>query len=149
MTTLTRQPRPAARLLLVDATMRTLLFRFDPADGRDPFWCTPGGALEPGESYAKAAHRELLEETGVDAAPGPEVAQRDVDFLTIEGVEVSADERWFRVNVDAWEIDTSNHTELERRVMTQHRWFTRRELAHWHETIYPDDIVALLEATDI
>lgn len=143
----TRAPRPAARLLLVDRAGRPLLFRFDAAD-RAPFWCTPGGAVDPGESYAEAARRELREETGIAADPGPEVAQRTVEFLTLEGVEVRADERWFRVNVDACDIDIGGHTELERRVMTQWRWFDRGELASWPETIYPADLLTMLEATD-
>ena len=143
-----RAERPAARILLVDAAGRVLLFRFDTGDERPPFWCTPGGAVDPGESYAAAARRELLEETGIHADPGPEVAQRIVEFLTIERVEVIADERWFRVDIDGAEVDSSRHTALERRVMTQWRWFAREEIARWPETIHPADIAAMLEATD-
>ena len=143
----TKAPRPAARILLVDRAGRPLLFRFDASD-RAPFWCTPGGALDPGEGYAEAARRELFEETGIHADPGPEIAQRTVEFLTLEGVEVRADERWFRVDVDPCEVDPTGHTELERRVMTRWRWFDRAELAGWPETIYPDDLLTLLETTD-
>jgi 8-oxo-dGTP diphosphatase len=143
-----RIARPAARILLVDRDGRALLFRFVPGDDRAPFWCTPGGARDPGESYPAAARRELFEETGISADPGPEVAQRTVDFLTIERVEVTADERWFRVNVDAPDLDTAGHTDLERRVMTEWRWFARGEIAGWPEPIYPDDLLQMLEATD-
>lgn len=143
-----RVARPAARILLVDRAGRVLLFRFDTADERPPFWCTPGGALDPGESHAEAARRELFEETGIVADPGPEVARRSVDFLTIERVEVSADERWFRVDTDAADIDPAGHTELERRVMQQWRWFARDELAGWPEQIFPEDLAAMLTATD-
>jgi 8-oxo-dGTP pyrophosphatase MutT (NUDIX family) len=143
-----RVARPAARILLVDREGRALLFRFAPGDDRAPFWCTPGGALDPGESHQAAARRELFEETGIRADPGPEIAQRTVDFLTIERVEVTADERWFRVDVDACDIDAAGHTELERRVMTQWRWFARDEIANWPEAIYPDDLIPMLEATD-
>lgn len=142
-----RQPRPAARILLVDGRGRTLLFRFTP-DNRPPFWCTPGGALDPGESYPEAARRELREEVGLDLDPGREVAQRLVEFLTIEGVEVTADERWFRVDVDACQVDTSGHTALERRVMTEWRWFGRDELTGWPETIYPHDLADMLAETE-
>ena len=48
--------RPAARILLMDPAGRVLLFRFDAAD-RPPFWATPGGAVDPGESYEEAARR--------------------------------------------------------------------------------------------
>lgn len=34
-------------------------------------WENPGGMLEPGEDFASAARRETLEETGLDAPPGP------------------------------------------------------------------------------
>ncbi|WP_174284888.1 NUDIX hydrolase [Sphingomonas bacterium] len=142
-----RVPRPAARILLVDGEGRILLFRFTP-DDRPAFWCTPGGAVDPGESYEAAARRELREETGIDADPGPEIAQRQVEFRTIEGIEVSADERWFRVDVGAVDIDSSGHTELERRVMTQWRWFTRDELAVHDERFYPEDLTRMLNATE-
>ena len=139
--------RPAARILLVDGQARVLLFRFDTGDERAPFWCTPG-VLDAGESYAAAARRELLEETGIHADPGPEVAQRTVEFLTIERVAVIADERWFRVDIAGGDVDSSRHTALERRVMTEWRWFARDEIAGWPETIYPADLAAMLEATD-
>jgi 8-oxo-dGTP diphosphatase len=142
-----RASRPAARILLVDGSGRVLLFRFTP-DDRPPFWVTPGGALDPGESFAAAARRELKEEVGLDLDCGPEVARRVVDFLTIEQVEVTADERYFRVDLDACEVDPAGHTPLERRVMTSWRWFDREALAVLDEPYYPVDLVDLLDATE-
>ncbi len=141
---MTRAPRPAARILLVDAEDRVLLFRFTP-DDRPPFWCTPGGALDPGESYAEAARRELREETGLDRDPGPEILQRQVDFITIESVPVSADERYFLVRADSAEIDTGGHTALEQRVMTRWQWFSRDELIAFDEPYFPEDLAELLD----
>ncbi len=142
-----RRPRPAARILLVDGRGRALLFRFTPAD-RPPFWVTPGGALEPGEAYGAAARRELFEETGIDRDPGDEVARRLVDFVSIEGVPVTADERYFRVKVASDAVDPAGHTPLERQVMQSWRWFARDEIEGWAEPIYPADLIAMLEATD-
>ena len=142
-----RAERPAARILLLDGTGRILLFRFDPGD-RPPFWCTPGGAVDPGESYAEAARRELREETGIELDCGPEVARRHVEFVTIEGVPVTADERYFLVRTEASEIDTAGHTPLERRVMQSWRWFERDALAAHPEMIFPEDLLALLAATE-
>ena len=144
---MTRIPRPAARIMLVDGAGRTLMFRFTP-DDRPPFWCTPGGAVDPGESYEDAAHRELLEETGLDRDCGPQVARRQVEFRTIEGVEVEADERYFRVDVDAHDVTAAGHTVLEQRVMQSWRWFTRQELAAHDEPYFPTDLIELLDATE-
>lgn len=142
-----RAQRPAARILLLDDQGRVLLFRFDNGD-RPPFWVTPGGALDPGESFAEAARRELREETGLELECGPEVHARTVTFTTVENVPVIADERYFRVQAGACTVDTSGHTELERRVMQAHRWFAPDEIQGWHETIFPHDLPALLAATE-
>lgn len=143
MTALTE--RPAARILLLDAAGRVLLFRFDAGD-RPAFWGTPGGAIDPGESYAAAARRELREETGLDLDCGAEVHRRLVEFVTLEDVAVIADERYFLVRTETQAIDTSLHTALERRVMQAHRWFARDEIRGWPETIFPEDLADMLEA---
>ena len=142
-----RIPRPAARILLVDGEDRVLLMRFTP-DDRPPLWCTPGGAVDPGESYAQAARRELWEEVGLDLDCGPEVAQRTCEFLTFERVEVIADERYFRVDIDRHEVRAGALTDLEQRVLAGSRWFARAELADWPETIYPADLEQLLSETE-
>ncbi|HZV58286.1 MAG TPA: NUDIX domain-containing protein [Sphingobium sp.] len=139
---LRRAKRPAARLLVTDPAGQLLLFRFTPTD-RAPFWCTPGGALDPGESFEAAARRELIEETGFDRDPGPCVAVRHVTFITLEGIEVDAEERYFAVRVDGTSIDTTGHTALERRVMQSHRWWTPPALAALDEAYFPVDLIDL------
>ena len=66
-------PRPAARILLLDHSSRVLLFRTCLPHRRDfSLWVTPGGGLNPGETFEEAALRELGEETGLDLVkPGP------------------------------------------------------------------------------
>lgn len=141
-----RVPRPAARILLVDGEARVLMLRFTPAD-REPLWCPPGGAVDPGESYAHAARRELWEEVGLDRDCGPEVARRIAEFRTFEGVEVVADERYFRIDIDRWDVAAAALTPLEQQVLAGWRWFSAEELAAHDELFYPADLVQLLADT--
>jgi acetyl-CoA carboxylase carboxyl transferase subunit beta len=61
----------AAGAVVRDAAGRFLLVRRakEPEAGR---WTLPGGRVEPGESPAVAAAREVAEETGLDVAVGRE-----------------------------------------------------------------------------
>lgn len=75
----------------------------EPAIGR---WSLPGGRLEPGETSAEAAVREVREETGLDVEVGALLATVDLgnylvdDFaVTVIGGELragddAADVRW-------------------------------------------------------
>ena len=56
--------RRAARVILLDSEHRVLLTRFSFADG--DVWTTVGGGVEPGETHAEAARRELVEEAGLE-----------------------------------------------------------------------------------
>jgi 8-oxo-dGTP pyrophosphatase MutT (NUDIX family) len=136
--------RRAARIIVLDPQGRVLMFRYN-VPGRPPFWVTAGGECEAGESFDDAARRELLEETGIIADPGPQIARMTPEFVTVEGEPVQADERFYLVRVAEASIDTSRHTALEQRLMTQHRWFTRDELANWPEAVFPQNIIAMIE----
>jgi len=140
-----RRIRRAARILLLDEHDRLLLIRFAPADRR-PFWCGVGGECDPGEDFHAAALRELYEETGlaVDTC-GPEVAARADDYLTLEGEPITSDERFFCVRTQSFTPDTSGHTQIERELIKEFRWFTRAELAKWHEPVFPTNILDLLD----
>jgi len=139
----TRRIRRSARILLTDDRDRLLLFRYAPQN-RPAFWCAPGGECDPGEDFAAAARRELLEETGLDTEPGPEIASRADDYVTLEGEPITSDERFYRVRTSAFTVDTSGQTELERKMQMEPRWFTFAEVAHWHEPIFPDTILELV-----
>ena len=62
-------PVECAGAVVRDAAGRLLLIR----RGREPaagLWSLPGGRIEPGESAAEAAAREVREETGLDVEVG-------------------------------------------------------------------------------
>jgi 8-oxo-dGTP pyrophosphatase MutT (NUDIX family) len=142
------QERPSSRLLVLDARNRVLLFRFD--DKRGPlagklFWATPGGGLERGESFEEAARRELFEETGLQVEDvGPQVGRRIASFQLTTGEMVSADERFFAIRLGTLQISTEHWTELEREVMTDHRWWSQAELRSATEQIWPEDLADML-----
>ncbi len=137
--------RRAARLIVLEPEGRALMFRYD-VPGRDPFWVTAGGECEPGESFEDAARRELLEETGFTADPGPQIARMTPEFITVQGEPVQADERFFLVHVAEEAIDTSRHTATELALMTQHRWFTLDELKSWPEAVFPANLADMIRS---
>ncbi len=62
------EPRVSARAVVVDEAGRVLLVRH--RDGDREFHVLPGGRIEPGETAAEAARREVLEETGLEVGIG-------------------------------------------------------------------------------
>jgi 8-oxo-dGTP diphosphatase len=150
-TTLPTRIRPTARLFVLDEHDRVLLFHISDSralhrdyPGMMVYWVTPGGGVDPGESYEEAARRELWEETGfrVDAV-GPCVLEA-VRILDFEDRTVYMQERFFLVRVPAREIDMSNMLPYEIETHGGHRWWSLAELSASNEIILPAGLPDLL-----
>jgi 8-oxo-dGTP pyrophosphatase MutT (NUDIX family) len=140
--------RRAARVLLVDAQHRVLLFHgCDPADaGAGDWWFTPGGGLQPDERPVDGAARELAEETGLVVAPdrlGRPVHARTASFR-FAGARYRQTEDFFLLRVDRHDVDTTGFEELEASAVLGHRWWSLSELRETDERVYPAELPELL-----
>lgn len=138
-----RRVRRAARVLLLDQQGRALMFRFTPG-WMDPFWVLPGGECDPGEAWDDAARRELFEETGQWLETHAMGLVREYEFVTPEGEPVTAVEHFYFARTAVTAIDTSGHTEIERAMMREHRWYAAEEIAGIADNYWPEDLASLM-----
>ncbi len=140
--------RKAARLLVISPAEEVLLFRFhhtDDALAGESHWATPGGGLEPGETFHAAAVRELYEETGIQVSALAEpVADRRVSLILPSGEAVVAVEQYFIVHVQNTTLCRSQWTAHEKKVMADHHWWSAQELRTTKETVWPENLLLLL-----
>jgi ADP-ribose pyrophosphatase YjhB (NUDIX family) len=143
--------RQSARLMVIDAAGRLLLFRYD--DGmHPPFWATVGGRVLPGESYEATAVRELAEETGYTDPIGRLIRTRDEVFATADTPTSRWLEQYYEVRTRGGPLRTSGWTDEERATIRESKWWTVDELRLTAETIRPswlvDEIAALLDRSE-
>jgi 8-oxo-dGTP diphosphatase len=122
------KPQSASKLnrgcgvyIFSDDDSRVLLTQRGPAARHEQFkWEGPGGAAEPGETYEKAAHREIMEELGIRIELGEVIAS--FDSVTDS-------------NGDIWEAKVFRARTSETPVIQEPTkcvgfgWFTREEVA--------------------
>lgn len=141
--------REGARVVLLDATGRMLLLHFayagGPLAGTD-YWGVPGGGVEEGETPARAAVRELLEETGVriDDA-GPVRCESSYDFRLSSGEDVVQKDAYFLVRLSGpVELSRDGRTPEEADSVTEARWWRLADLRAAGERIVPADLADVL-----
>ncbi|MFV0426899.1 MAG: NUDIX hydrolase [Beutenbergiaceae bacterium] len=140
--------RRAARVLLLDQDDRILLVRgHDVDDPTRGWWFTIGGGLDPAETSAQAASRELREETGIVIDPdqliGP-VMRREARF-DFQRATVRQQEEFFLARVHRPPaLLTDGWTDIERGFMDELRWFTLAQLQRIQIELFPERLPQLL-----
>jgi 8-oxo-dGTP pyrophosphatase MutT (NUDIX family) len=143
--------RTAGRILLVDDQERVLLIhdRLD-LDATDSHWIAPGGGLEPGETPAEAAVREVYEETGIRVElPSDEPAfyTERVRF-TFAGQDTDQTNHYYLLRVPSGlPVRPTANTELEKVVALGHRWWSLSDLASSPVIREPVTMVELIRQT--
>jgi 8-oxo-dGTP pyrophosphatase MutT (NUDIX family) len=140
--------RNVVRLVVLDSRERVLLVqardRSNPGFGT--CWELPGGGVEPGESLAEAAIRELREETGlVIASVSAPTWRRDVIY-TYRGVRRRHHENICVVHLgsDPSAIDASGRLGFEIEDLGEVRWWSVSELRASTELFYPKSLPTVL-----
>jgi ADP-ribose pyrophosphatase YjhB (NUDIX family) len=135
----------SAQLVILDPADRILLFRYHD-EHRPPFWSTAGGRLLPGETFRRAAERELAEETGFVAAVGPCVCERTAVCAVAEARPAQWEERHYLVRHTGGDPDRAGWTDEERRTIRAHRWWASAELRAVGDAVLPPWLPDLQDA---
>ena len=143
--------RSCVRVVLRDRGGRILLFRAQlESRATGHWWELPGGGIEPGESYAHAAVREIREETGLRVSPaqvGPPRWRRSATW-TARGVRRLQHETVVAVELDADRppVIDGGRTDEELEEYGEARWWELADLLASSERFYPGRLPQLLPA---
>lgn len=135
-------PRVTARVLPVDDRGAVLLLLDqDPARPGELRWASIGGAVDPGESVAQAAVRELFEETGIVAAVDDLTAPvaRVARAYSYDGVDYDGDHTYLALHLPGAVEVSFDHLEAEEvGNVLDSEWWTPQALVADGRMVEPD-----------
>jgi 8-oxo-dGTP pyrophosphatase MutT (NUDIX family) len=147
-----RRHRRAARVVVLCEQAVLMLADTDPGIPGSRWWVTPGGGIDPGETSAQAAVREVAEETGLMIAVadlvGP-VAVREVVHGFSDQV-LSQQETFFVLRLEQRFTPTSDgFTADERITLAGWSWLRLADLADQPHPVWPGNLIELVELAEV
>jgi 8-oxo-dGTP pyrophosphatase MutT (NUDIX family) len=142
----------SARALLVDPQGRVLLMKLasgrvalGPMASQQTFWLTPGGSLQPGESFEDALVREIFEETGLRLNYPGHWIWTSPKRIVRDGQPVDTLARVYIQRVPSFQPMPTALTVQEREIFRELRWWSTDEIAASSETFIPRQLALLLK----
>jgi 8-oxo-dGTP pyrophosphatase MutT (NUDIX family) len=136
------EKRRSARIIALDSANRLLLFKYRRKTGA-PFWATPGGGLEAGESFEQAAAREAAEELGVGPVELKLLWTGTAKFHWDDRL-IQQEEGFFSLRLSVYSPTERVRELQERENILEARWWTLEELELSKELIFPEGLSAKL-----
>lgn len=134
--------RFAIRAILLTSDREILLLKINPPDGAAPFWITPGGGQELGESHEDTLRRELMEELGLqDLTMGPIVWLRQHTF-NWAGKRIRQREQYHIVHTDRFEPVMTDA--IESQSLDRFHWWRADDLDHSEERLTPVSLASIV-----
>ncbi|MGA9920490.1 MAG: NUDIX domain-containing protein [Candidatus Dormiibacterota bacterium] len=112
------------------------------------WWITPGGGVQDRESAESGARREPQEETGLEVEEIGEVVLRRHFDHQFAGMQFSQGEEYFLVRCASFTLNPAEWTEEDRRLLEEHRWWSRSELYQTRDTVYPEGLATVPDRLD-
>jgi 8-oxo-dGTP pyrophosphatase MutT (NUDIX family) len=138
--------RLTSRILLFDESGSILLFLTTAPDtSLFARWVTPGGGVDPGETHADAAIRELFEETGLAITdPGEPVWQYDFVVEWDNADHDTGHAEYYVVRTTRFDPSSEGWTDDEKVDTLDSRWWSLEDLQTTEEPYEPAHLPELV-----